>query len=441
MERVERTTKRSGTVVDARMSLAMWLRAGRAQRSMTIEDVAKVTKIQPRILERLEAGKFDGLPAEVFVRGFVRSFARCVGLDETEALERYNIVVASGGKDPSPTARALVDSMSDLAPRAASRATGPVMLVATPIEVVEVAPDVVETVLLPESGTLMELTTIPASSMDEVKIADVAAAAAVEPVVATPVEPGVATADAAPGPKGKKKRARGGKRKSIATGTPSEATPVVAAAAAAIDDVTVVAVVAVAPGSASSPERPIIGDLDPAIAAIAAIPAPAVAAPVDPDPAPVAVAEAIAGDAMSPRVLEPRRDEADEIALAVTEPWAPKMPPLATTSVPWRRPAMTTTAAPIVPSLVIDDAAPEYAERVLEDRAAAKISTTNAQRRSFLPPILLDREDRSARQGGLTLAVILLLIAATITLSYLMRRPSSSGDGITQADVSTHFVG
>ena len=81
---------------------------------------------------------------------------------------------------------------------------------------------------------------------------------------------------------------------------------------------------------------------------------------------------------------------------------------------------------PAAPSLVIDDADPESAERVLEARAE-----TLAPRRSLLPPILLDREDRSARQGGLTLAVILLLIAATLTLSYLMRRPSSSGDGMT----------
>jgi hypothetical protein len=78
------------------------------------------------------------------------------------------------------------------------------------------------------------------------------------------------------------------------------------------------------------------------------------------------------------------------------------------------------------PSLMIDDADPDSAERVLEERAA-----NLAPRRSFLPPILLDREDRSARQGGLTLAVILLLIAATLTLSYLMRRPGASGDGMT----------
>src|SRR5258707_15510187 len=82
------------TVVDARTRLALWLRAGRAHRGMSLDDVARVTKIQARILERLETGRFDGLPAEVFVRGFVRSFARCVGLDEGEALRRY---AACGG--------------------------------------------------------------------------------------------------------------------------------------------------------------------------------------------------------------------------------------------------------------------------------------------------------------------------------------------------------
>jgi len=81
---------------------------------------------------------------------------------------------------------------------------------------------------------------------------------------------------------------------------------------------------------------------------------------------------------------------------------------------------------------VIDDADPESAEQELEARQEPE----RAARRSFLPPILLDREDRSARQGGLTLAVIILLIAATLTLSYLMRRPSSSGEGVTSVETS-----
>jgi hypothetical protein len=37
--------------------------------------------------------------------------------------------------------------------------------------------------------------------------------------------------------------------------------------------------------------------------------------------------------------------------------------------------------------------------------------------------------------------VIILLIAATLTLSYLMRRPSSSGDGVTQAPAPAQILG
>src|SRR5215510_4274402 len=118
---------RSEAVVAARTSLALWLRAGRVHRGMSLDDVAKVTKIQPRILERLEAGKLDGLPAEVFVRGFIRSVARCIGLDEREALQRYaacagSSMLALGSTEIAPAARALVEAMTDLAPRSATAA-------------------------------------------------------------------------------------------------------------------------------------------------------------------------------------------------------------------------------------------------------------------------------------------------------------------------------
>ncbi len=41
----------------------------------------------------LEEGVWDGLPAEVFVRGFVTSYARCVGLPADEAKQRFTDVV------------------------------------------------------------------------------------------------------------------------------------------------------------------------------------------------------------------------------------------------------------------------------------------------------------------------------------------------------------
>jgi hypothetical protein len=79
-----------------------------------------------------------------------------------------------------------------------------------------------------------------------------------------------------------------------------------------------------------------------------------------------------------------------------------------------------------IPVLAIDDDDPDAAERELEERAKRD---KDGGWRSFLPPALLD-QDRG-RQGGLTLAVIILLIVATLTLSYLMRRPSSTGEGVT----------
>ena len=140
--------------------------------------------------------------------------------------------------------------------------------------------------------------------------------------------------------------------------------------------------------------------------------------------------------------LEPQVDEAVETPEVdvidepiATETWQPTMP-APQPWVPWRRSGyIAVQAAPSAPSLVIDDSDPDSAERVREERAQKEPA-----RRSFLPPILLDREDRAARQGGLTLAVILLLIAATLTLSYLMRRPSAAGDGMTIRDVPASYA-
>src|SRR5512140_801721 len=205
-ERSERSDgARAEAIDDARMSLALWLRAGRSQRRMSLDDVAKVTKIQPRILERLEAGKLEGLPADVFVRGFVRSFARCVGLDEEEALRRYAACGPGGSSGPgadhpgnptylgnlgntkatgttgptgvsspdiTPAARALVEAMGELVPGTASAARAtPRRMVA--VEVVDLAAGSlrdlpafatsVETVMLAETGTVVTPARLPAS--------------------------------------------------------------------------------------------------------------------------------------------------------------------------------------------------------------------------------------------------------------------------------------
>ena len=40
-------------------------------------------------VERIEADRFDELPGEVFVRGFLKSYARALGVPAEEVLARY----------------------------------------------------------------------------------------------------------------------------------------------------------------------------------------------------------------------------------------------------------------------------------------------------------------------------------------------------------------
>jgi cytoskeletal protein RodZ len=67
-------------------NLGNYLRREREGRSLGLLDLSRTTKIPIRSLERLEAGQYDALPAEVFVRGFIKSYARAVGLNDEDAL-------------------------------------------------------------------------------------------------------------------------------------------------------------------------------------------------------------------------------------------------------------------------------------------------------------------------------------------------------------------
>lgn len=76
----------SGGVLE---SVGRTLKKHRESRAMSVAEVARVTRIPVLTLEAMERDHFDDLPGEVFVRGFLRSFARAVGLPAQEVLARY----------------------------------------------------------------------------------------------------------------------------------------------------------------------------------------------------------------------------------------------------------------------------------------------------------------------------------------------------------------
>jgi cytoskeleton protein RodZ len=65
------------------------LRQAREARNITLQEIAATTKIGTRALEALESDRFDQLPGGIFNKGFVRAYARCVGLDEEKTLAAY----------------------------------------------------------------------------------------------------------------------------------------------------------------------------------------------------------------------------------------------------------------------------------------------------------------------------------------------------------------
>jgi cytoskeleton protein RodZ len=82
------------------------LKKEREQRGITLDDISLTTKIGTRLLRALEEEKFDQLPGGIFNKGFVRAYARHVGIDEDQAVADYMSTV---GENQS---QALVDEQA-----------------------------------------------------------------------------------------------------------------------------------------------------------------------------------------------------------------------------------------------------------------------------------------------------------------------------------------
>ncbi len=70
-------------------SIGRYLKNAREAQGMSVEEIARATRIPVASIERIEGDHFDDLPGEVFVRGFLKAYARAVALQVDEVLARY----------------------------------------------------------------------------------------------------------------------------------------------------------------------------------------------------------------------------------------------------------------------------------------------------------------------------------------------------------------
>ena len=80
-------------------SVGTCLRELRTRRGVSLEEIARTTRVAQRYLESLEADAYGELPAPVFVRGFIRAYCQALGESSDEALACYD---TREGREPPP---------------------------------------------------------------------------------------------------------------------------------------------------------------------------------------------------------------------------------------------------------------------------------------------------------------------------------------------------
>src|SRR2546428_2293819 len=76
-------------------SLGEYFQRAREAKGLTVEEAAARTRILPQFLKAVEENNYGRLPDEVLGKGFVRSYARILGLDEAAVIRKFD---ESGGQ-------------------------------------------------------------------------------------------------------------------------------------------------------------------------------------------------------------------------------------------------------------------------------------------------------------------------------------------------------
>lgn len=76
------------------------LREARLRQSLEFADIERVTKIRPKYLRALEDESFETLPAQTYVKGFLRTYAEFLGLDGQLYVDEYNSRYVTREEEP-----------------------------------------------------------------------------------------------------------------------------------------------------------------------------------------------------------------------------------------------------------------------------------------------------------------------------------------------------
>jgi cytoskeleton protein RodZ len=85
-------------------SVGLRLKQEREKRNITLDEISRSTKIGTRLLRAVEDEHFDQLPGGIFNKGFIRAYARYLGLDEEQAIADYLVATGNAPAGTQPGA-------------------------------------------------------------------------------------------------------------------------------------------------------------------------------------------------------------------------------------------------------------------------------------------------------------------------------------------------
>lgn len=85
----------------------------REEKEISLEEVAEKTKIPLRFLKAIENGRWEELPEEVYLRGFIKTYAEVLGLDGKTFVDNYKRSQSQEATPDVPEKEAQVEEEED----------------------------------------------------------------------------------------------------------------------------------------------------------------------------------------------------------------------------------------------------------------------------------------------------------------------------------------
>lgn len=101
------------TIMDEMEPLGKYLRKERELKKVSLGELSTNTRVRGHILKAIEEDRYDLLPSPTFVKGFLTSYAKYVGIDPNDVVHRYQVAL-----------RGQFDTGSDVPPKREIRRHG-----------------------------------------------------------------------------------------------------------------------------------------------------------------------------------------------------------------------------------------------------------------------------------------------------------------------------